>query len=75
MSTLPGLTEADLDRAQRWRVSPLVTVEGGERIDTDLMLSTGAIAGPYRRSHPFVLTLRVRAERLLRRLLTRKSAP
>ena len=60
------LTEADLDRAQRWRASPLITTNGGGRIDTDRLLASGALQGPYRRTRPLTVTRRMRVSRALR---------
>jgi hypothetical protein len=69
------LTEADLDRAQRWRASPLITTNGGGRIDTELLLASDAIQGPYRRPRPFTVTWRMRVSRALRSLALTLRSP
>lgn len=46
------LTEHSLDAAQRRRVSPFYTANGGDRIDTAQMLASGALEGPYRSPRP-----------------------
>lgn len=69
------LTEADLDRAQRWRSSPLITADGGARIDTDRLLASGALQGPYRRTRPITVTWRMRVLRALRSLLLNRRSP
>ena len=51
------LTAANLDRRQAERTQPGALV--------DLLLTTGAMTGPHRRTHPVTLTV---WQRLLRRL-------
>lgn len=51
------LTEANLDAAQRRRAGPCITTDGAWCVDTDLLLATGAMEGPYRRARPVVVGL------------------
>jgi hypothetical protein len=53
------------------RIVPLRTRNGGEHVDTSLLIATGAIAGPYRRTRPVTLTWRMRVLRALRNLTRR----
>ena len=69
-------TAAALDRALHAKHSPLVTGNGGQRIDTALMLAQGSIAGPYRRTRPVTVTWRtrlIRAARALFRSINRSN--
>ena len=75
MSARRKLCEADLDRAQRRKCSPLITGEGGASIDTEQMLATGALQGPYRRTRPFTVTRAMRFVRALRSLLLNWRTP
>jgi len=45
------------------------------RIDTDLMLATGAITGPHRRTRPVSVTLRMRLVRALRAIVLSIRGP
>lgn len=69
------LTEHDLDAAQRRRVSPFYTANGGDLIDTAQMLAAGTITGPYRRTRPATMTLRMRVARVLRSFLSNHRSP
>lgn len=44
-------------------------------LDTDLLLSTGALMGPYRRTHAVTVTWRMRITRALRRFLLNHRSP
>lgn len=69
------LTEADLDRAQRRRMAPLITANGGGHIDTHQLLASGAITGPHRRTKSVSLTWRMRIVRALRSLSLNLRSP
>lgn len=43
-------------------------------LDTDQLLRSGAMEGPYRRARPITLTWRMRIQRAVRRLIQRCSA-
>lgn len=60
------LTETDLRQHIAQRHSPLVTHNGGARIDTRLMLCTGAMSGPHYRTRPVTFTMRMRICRWVR---------
>lgn len=67
----PKLTEADLDRAQRDRTSPLITAPGGAVIDTTRRYPRSladAFPDVRRRSLYLDTSLRARAARALRSL-------
>jgi len=49
--------------------SPMEQRNGGQRIDTDQLLASGALQGPYRTPRPLTLTLRQRVARWVRRHL------
>lgn len=59
------LTRIDLDQHIAQRHSPLVTHNGGARVDTDLLLASGAMEGPARPTRPLTVS---RLQRLLRRV-------
>lgn len=44
-------------------------------LDTDLLLSTGTLMGPYRRTHAATVTLRTRFMRAVRRFLFNHRSP
>ncbi len=69
------LTEASLDRAQQWRCSPFITREGDHHIDTEQLLATGALEGPYRRTRPITVTWRMRFLRAVRSILLNHRRP
>lgn len=46
---------------------------GGQAINTDQLLATGAMTGPHRRTRPITLSLRQRLLRALRSLFTTRS--
>ena len=73
--TMRKLTIHDLDRAQRRRCSPFIEDSGFMRIDTDKMLSSGSLEGPYRTPRPITLTLRMRVARALRNLFLDRRSP
>lgn len=60
------LTATDLNQHIAQRHSPLVTRNGGARIDTEQLLSSGALTGPHRTTRPITLSLRQRVLRWLR---------
>ena len=51
------------NQGRRCTCGPMVTRNGGQRIDTEQMRKTGAIEGPYRRTHPLTLSLWQRIRR------------
>jgi hypothetical protein len=44
-------------------------------LDADQLLSSGAVAGPFRRAHPFTVTWRTRALRWIRRQVLNLRSP
>jgi hypothetical protein len=53
--------------------TPFIQRHGLHRVDTDLLLQKGSLAGPYRRTHPITLTLRMRFVRWVRSLIAARS--
>jgi hypothetical protein len=45
---------------------PMVTRNGGQQINTEQMRASGAIEGPFRRTHPLTLTWRQKLDRWIR---------
>lgn len=60
---------------QRRLVPGLITEKGGQRIDTDLLLASGAIEGPARATRPLRRSWRRRVVRVLRALVSFLAAP
>ena len=63
------LTEIDLNQHIAQRHSPLVTRNGGQRVDTDLLLASGALVGPHKRTRPLTVSRLQRLCRAVRALL------